>query len=1070
MKFPITALTSAAIEVGNHLCSAFRRRASVGRFKAVYLFVLFLLPNVTPSIKAVTTDEINTIFSAFNSAFYTQSGTNGYFKNSQTDGSPTYFWSQAEEIECVIDAYEWTSNATYKAMITNLLNGFINNNGSTWYANNGFNDDNMWAIIAFARGGQDTGMTNYCNIAKANFGPVYARAWSTNLGGGLYWEYPENASKNACVNGPAAIAACLLYQIYGDTNYWNKATNVYYWERSVLFNAGAGAIYDNIGTNGAVNTWSSTYNQGTFIGAANFLGLTNDAMLAANFTMNSMSSVGILPPYGIAGNNSGFNAIFLRWMARFINDRGLQGAFEPWLQGNATAAWNVRRRTDNLSWCQWLQPSPAGTNFYSWDCISSVEALQAVVPTPDIYWQGGTSDYNAGANWASGIVPGAGTNAINDNGSNNIVQINAGDPGWTLNELCAGDGSSATGAYVQNGSTVNVGNLGGWFRLGDSFGAAGYYTLNAGTLNASNHFDVGEAGTGILNISGGVINLGSAGLFDIGDGGTQGIVTQINGTVNCSPQMWLGGNSGTGAYTLGGGVLNVHNYVAIGRNGGAGSFVMTGGTFTQDTGGNFLVGTDGGGGAAGNGTVQQSGGTIHVSQQLLIPEDNAASVGTYNLSGSGRLIVDNWLAIGRGGTGNFNLSGGSITKTSVNGGNLDLGAGGAQNGGAGTLTQTGGFITNTAAGTWLGEAGNATWNLNGGTDILGQVTMCINNLGLTATLNLNGGLFRTSGITNNTPAGDTSILNFNGGTLQAGASNPNFVSSLSQALVKPGGAVIDSQFYSIALPQALLGGGGGGLTKLGTGLLTLAANNTYTGPTVVSKGTLALTGSGQMGQSSLISVLAGAVLNVNSRGDQTLTLNSGQTLKGSGSVNGKLNALAGSTVSPGDTLGTLTVQNNITLAGQLLMELNRTNIQSGDELVSSAGSIAGGGVLTVTNLGPALQVGDTFRLFNQPVSGFTTVDLPDVAPYDWANNLAANGTIKVAAASAISTNITAQVTGNSLVLSWPTDHTGWRLQGQTNSLMGTNWADVLGSTATNQVTLFIDTNNGSVFFRLIYNP
>ena len=1098
IKVPFSALTRAAIKVGKHFYSAFPRQASFGRFKTVFVFVLFLLLNLHFPAKAVTTNDINTIFGAFNSAFYTQSGTNGYFKNSQTDGSPTYFWSQAEEIECVIDAYEWTSNATYKAMITNLLNGFLNNNGSTWYANNGFNDDNMWAIIAFARGGQDTGLTNYCNIAKADFDAVYARAWSTNLGGGLYWEYPENASKNACVNGPGAIASYLLYQIYGDTNYWNKATNVYYWERSVLFNAGTGAIYDNIGTNGAVNTWSSTYNQGTFIGAADFLGLTNDAMLAANFTKNSMTSFGILPQYGIAGNNSGFNAIFIRWMARFMRDRGLQSTFESWLQGNATAAWNVRRTTDNLSWCQWLQPSPVGTNFYSWDCISSVEALQAVVPTPDIYWQGGTADYNVGANWVGGGVPGTGTNAINDSGSNNIVQINASDPIWTLNELCAGDGSNATGAFVQNGSTVNVGNLGGWYRLGDSSGAVGYYTLNAGTLNASNNFDVGEAGTGILsvnggtinvgagglfvdlgnfgetgtgvlNINGGVINLGSAGLFDISDGGTNGIVTQTNGTVNCSPQMWLGENLGTGTYILGGGALNVHNYVAIGRNGGTGNFVMTGGTFTQDTGGNFLVGTDGGG-AAGNGTVQQSGGTLHVSQQLLIPEDNAASVGTYNLSGTGRLIVDNWLAIGRGGTGYFNLSGGSITKTSGNGGNLDLGAGGAQNGGAGTLTQTGGYITNTAAGTWLGEVGNATWNLNGGTDILGQVTMCINNLGLTATLNLNGGVFRTSGITNNTPAGDTSILNFNGGTLQAGASNPNFVSSLSQALVKPGGAVIDSQFYSITLPQALLDGGGGGLTKLGTGLLTLAANDTYTGATVVSKGTLALAGSGQIGQSSLISVLAGAVLNVNGRGDQTLTLNSGQTLKGSGSVNGKLNALAGSTVNPGDTLGTLTVQNNITLAGQLQLELNRTNVQNGDELVSTVGSIAGGGILTVTNLGPALQVGDTFQLFNQPVSGFTTVNLPNVAPYNWANNLAANGTIKVTAASAISTNITAQVTGNSLVLTWPTDHTGWPLQCQTNSLTGTNWVNVPGSTATNQMTMSIDSNNGSVFFRLIYNP
>ncbi len=689
---------------------------------------------------------------------------------------------------------------------------------------------------------------------------------------------------------------------------------------------------------------------------------------------------------------------------------------------------------------------------------------------PNIYWQGGAADYDLGANWMGGVVPGAGTNAINDSGSNNVVEINAGDPDWTLNDLWAGDDSGTTGAYVQNGSTVSVGTPGGWVRLGDNSGAVGYYTLNGGTLNATNNFDIGEAGTGVLNVNGGLINIGSAGLFDISDGGTKGVVIQTNGAVNCSAQMWLGENFGTGSYTLSGGELVVHNWVAIGRNGGTGTLIMTGGSLNQNTSGNFVVGTDGGLSDAGDGMVQQSGGTIHVVEQLLIPQENTASVGTYNLSGSGNLIVDDWLAIGRGGAGYLNMSGGAITKTAVNGGNLDLGAGGAQNGGAGTLTQTGGFITNTAEGTWLGEVGNATWNLDGGTDVLGQVYMCINDLGMTATLNLNGGLFRTTGMTNNTPTGDTSILNFNGGVLQAGASNPNFVSGLSQALVMPGGAVIDSQNYSITVAQALLAdGGGGGLTKLGTGILTLTGTNTYTGPTVITRGTLDMTGSGQVSQSSQINIMPGTVLNVTGRSDGTLTLNSGQTLTGGGSVDGKLSALTGSTINPGEGIGTLTVQNNVTLGGQLLMELNRTNVQDCDELVSSDGSIGGGGVLTITNAGPPLQLGDTFQLFNKAVTGFNTINLPNVAPYSWANNLAVNGTMQVAAASANPTNIITRVTGNNLVLSWPADHTGWWLQSNTN-LAGTNWTDLAGSTATNQVIIPINPTNGGVFFRLMYEP
>jgi hypothetical protein len=34
--------------------------------------------------------------------------------------------------------------------------------------------------------------------------------------------------------------------------------------------------------------------------------------------------------------------------------------------------------------------------------------------------------------------------------------------------------------------------------------------------------------------------------------------------------------------------------------------------------------------------------------------------------------------------------------------------------------------------------------------------------------------------------------------------------------------------------------------------------------------------------------------------------------------------------------------------------------------------------------------------------------------------------------------------------------------------LGTNWVTVPGSTMTNSLTLPVDANNGSVFFRLIY--
>jgi len=66
------------------------------------------------------------------------------------------------------------------------------------------------------------------------------------------------------------------------------------------------------------------------------------------------------------------------------------------------------------------------------------------------------------------------------------------------------------------------------------------------------------------------------------------------------------------------------------------------------------------------------------------------------------------------------------------------------------------------------------------------------------------------------------------------------------------------------------------------------------------------------------------------------------------------------------------------------------------------------------------------------------------------------------------TNIITQANGNTLQLSWPQDHLGWRLQVQTNSLVDSNWVDVPNSTNVTSTLLNIDPANGSVYFRLVY--
>ena len=530
--------------------------------------LMFGLSLAEYSLSAFTSANVNTVASAFNSVFYIQSGTNGWFKNTQT-GGVTYFWSQAEMIECVIDAYEWNSNATYPAQITNLLNGFIFNNGVNWTNYTPYNDDVMWAVLAFARGGVDTGMTNYCNLAKTNFDMCYTRAYDTNLGGGLYWESPQNASKNAAVNGPASIAAYLLYQIYGDTNYLNKATNIYAWERAKLFNASTGLIADNIGTNGVVNGGATTYNQGTFIGAADFLGQTNDARLAANFTMEDMTTGGILPQYGIANNNSGFNAIFFRWLTRFMRNHNLKSIYEPWLQTNAVAAWNVRRSYDSLSWCQWLSPAPAGTNFYAWDCISSYEILQAADPTQGIATQAVPlypADYYA-------LDDGSGTVAVDGTGSDNNGVLN--NAAWSANgrfdDCLSFNGASS---YVQITNLIcNDFTIVFWVKTTQTAGSGQWYNgaglvdgdfpgvaNDFGTALVGGKFAFGVGNPDITISSGVSINNGSwhhcaatrqqlTGAITVYvDGVLQGSGTGSRNTLNASSSLLFGAIASGGGY------------------------------------------------------------------------------------------------------------------------------------------------------------------------------------------------------------------------------------------------------------------------------------------------------------------------------------------------------------------------------------------------------------------------------------------------------------------------------------------------------------------------------------------
>jgi hypothetical protein len=82
----------------------------------------------------------------------------------------------------------------------------------------------------------------------------------------------------------------------------------------------------------------------------------------------------------------------------------------------------------------------------------------------------------------------------------------------------------------------------------------------------------------------------------------------------------------------------------------------------------------------------------------------------------------------------------------------------------------------------------------------------------------------------------------------------------------------------------------------------------------------------------------------------------------------------------------------------------------------------------------------------------------------------ASGILSVASNIALNpTNVTANISAGTLVISWPRDHTGWRLETNAIGIADANsWFTLPGSTTTNQIFLPINSASRYVFFRLVF--
>jgi autotransporter-associated beta strand protein len=261
---------------------------------------------------------------------------------------------------------------------------------------------------------------------------------------------------------------------------------------------------------------------------------------------------------------------------------------------------------------------------------------------------------------------------------------------------------------------------------------------------------------------------------------------------------------------------------------------------------------------------------------------------------------------------------------------------------------------------------------------------------------------------------------------------------------------------SITFQNTLSLGNSGSLTVDGIGNVILAGTtNVWGGGITVINGTLLVNGE-----------LNGGAVNVNSGG----------ILGGSGTILGSVAVTSGA-LTPGNFgIGTLTINNTLTLAGSstTAMEINRTNAQNADLLAAS--SIAFNGILSVVNAGPALRAGDSFKLFNGSISGaFLVTNLPTLIStnYYWDTTLLqSQGIIKVGSNVAPTPAITASiVTGTNFVFQVAASASGFNYVLQTTpSFTPTTWTGIqtnAGTGGTLNFTVPIIPGSQQSYFRII---